>query len=160
MEVSTNRLSQIALVAAAVLAADQSFGAPDIVIDTPFVAGKYYEQNGARTCANADDCTLRFSALPAGKALSIRQVSCTLHSGSRPAAAYLGTYLSASRPRERQKPLPLAFVSSQSSPALAYEFVVFADTGYPLATRPTVWISFPESTGSVLKCQITGALSP
>ena len=156
---SPKRLIRASLVATGVLASGQTLAAPDIVIDPPFILGKYYEQNGARTC-NTDDCVLLFSVLPADKILSIKQVSCTIHSGYRPTAAYLGTHLSSSKPRERRKPLPLAFVSSQSSPLLAYEFTVFADTGYPLRTRPTVWVNFPESTGSVLKCQISGALSP
>src|ERR1044072_4951791 len=98
MEVSTKRSIRTALVAAAVLAAGQSFGSPDTTIDPPFLSGKYYEQNGATSCGNNDDyCALLFSALPAGKTLTINKVSCSINSSYRPSAAYLGAYGSAAK---------------------------------------------------------------
>jgi hypothetical protein len=157
--VSTKGLIRVAIAAFGVLAAGQSFAAPDYVIDPPVILGKYYEQNGARTCGNTNECVLRFSAVPAGNVLSIAQVSCSIQATHRPIAAYLGVYLSAAKPLARGKPLPIAFVSSQAGP-LAYDFVVFADTAYRLGSTPTVWTTLPDSTGAILKCQIAGTLSP
>jgi hypothetical protein len=126
----------------------------------PVFAGSYYEENLSQTCQNFPACELVFAAIPRGKVVTIKRISCHLM-GPSPGVfhtVYLGV-ATAGAPNRLQFFSPGIPVMVDTTDVQNFN----EPTNWPIraGSRPVLGIQFSKiSTTNNRDCRISGSIGP
>ncbi|HET7680838.1 MAG TPA: hypothetical protein VFK79_11985 [Xanthobacteraceae bacterium] len=119
----------------------------------PVIVQGYYEEQKARSCSAVTSCAMSFSAVPAGKLLTIKHVSCKISAGG--SAALSSALLSINFRHTYLTPV-LIVTSSTRTWYAGGEMLRLAEEGI----APSISVSFVSSTNYSMACVLTGQITP